>query len=594
MRLADYIMLRLEKVGVSHVFMVTGRGALFLTDALAKNPNLKAVCNHHEQASAFAAVGYAEQTEGLGACLVSTGCASTNTITGVLSAWQDAVPCIFISGQNVLKETARHTGIPVRSYGQQEADIVSIVKPITKYAKMIDSPEEIFEVMDEALSSAMSGRKGPVWIDVPLDLQSATVDPTSRTQDAFEFPQAVQASKSDIQATAVDLVSSKRPVVLLGAEAKGISATKQIEKFVNNWNLPVVFDGSASDIYGAANHLSIGSVGSMGCSRAGSFAVQNADLILVLGSRLTSIITGPDFCKFARDAKVIAVDVDALEHQKESIKIDRFILSEISDFLEQINQLPARACDASWVAKCLHWKQIFGIIEPQFRCEDRVDLYQLAEVLGRVLPKPSTLVTDSGLIEVILPTNIPFAHEMNCIHPFSQGAMGFAIPAAIGAACGKSHTVVAVVGDGSIMMNLQELETIRHNKLPIKILVINNNAYSIIRRRQRDLFRKRIIGTDPSNGVSCPEFAKVADCFGFRYSRIENPSELEEKLQTVLNSPGSELCEIMGRENQEYIEVGHARTSADSRFVRRPLEDQMPFLERDLFLSEMVIPPIDQ
>jgi acetolactate synthase-1/2/3 large subunit len=594
MRLADYMMLRLEEVGVRHVFLVTGRGALFLTDALAKNSNLMPVCNHHEQASAFAAVGYAEQTGGLGACLVSTGCASTNTITGVLSAWQDSVPCIFISGQNVLKETTMHTGIPVRSYGQQEADIVSIVKPITKFAKMIESADEIFDVMDEALSSAMSGRRGPVWIDVPLDLQSATVDPTSRTQAAMKSPKGVQASQAEIHAVAADLAAAKRPVLFLGGEVKGSPAIDQIQKLVHSWNIPVVFDGSAPDIYGSANRLSIGSVGSMGCSRAGSFAVQNADLILVLGSRLTSIITGPDFCKFARDAKVIAVDVDSSEHQKESIKIDRFIISEIPVFLAQINQFPARACDASWAAKCLHWKRIFGSVEPQFHCEDRVDLYQLAEVLGRVLPKQSTLVTDSGLIEVILPTNIPFSPEMNCIHPFSQGAMGFAIPAAIGAACGKSHTVVAVVGDGSIMMNLQELETIRHNKLPIKILVINNNAYSIIRRRQRDLFRKRIIGTDPSNGVSCPDFAKVAECFGFHYSQIQKPADLEEKLRVVLDSPVFELCEIMGRENQEYIEVGHARTSKDNRFVRRPLEDQMPFLDRELFLSEMLVQPIDQ
>ena len=594
MRLADYIMLRLEEAGVRHVFLVTGRGALFLTDALAKNSSLKAVCNHHEQASAFAAVGYAEQTGGIGACLVSTGCASTNTITGVLSAWQDAVPCIFISGQNVLKETTRHTGIPVRSYGQQEADIVSIVKPITKFAKMIESADEIYDAMDEALASAMSGRKGPVWIDVPLDLQSATVDPAARRSVPMKSPKRVEASPEDIHEVVANLSAAKRPVLFLGGEAKGSSATARIEKFVQNWNIPVVFDGSVPDIYGSANRLSIGSVGSMGCNRAGSFAVQNADLILVLGSRLTSIITGPDFCKFAREAKVVAVDVDASEHKKESIKIDRFILSEISDFLEQINQVPARPCDSSWVGKCLHWKGIFGAVEPQFRCGDRVDLYQLAEVLGRVLPKPSTLVTDSGLIEVILPTNIPFASGVNCIHPFSQGAMGFAIPAAIGAAYGKNQAVVAVVGDGSIMMNLQELETIRHNQLPIKILVINNNAYSIIRRRQRDLFRKRIIGTDPSNGVSCPDFAKVAECFGFHYSQIQNPSEMEEKLRVVLASPVSELCEIMGRENQEYIEVGHARTSKDNRFVRRPLEDQMPFLERDLFLSEMVIQPIDQ
>jgi acetolactate synthase-1/2/3 large subunit len=594
MRVADYIMLRLEQAGVGHVFLVTGRGALFLTDALAKNGNLRPICNHHEQASAFSALAYAEQRSELGACLVSTGCASTNTITGVLSAWQDAVPCVFISGQNTLRETCRHTGVGVRTYGQQEADIVGIVRPITKFARMIEKPEEIFEVMDEALFLATSGRKGPVWIDVPLDLQSALIDPDSRTPGRFEPPPIGAPFSQDFAEVLRGLCQARRPVILAGGELKGPRGKAALKRVAECWKIPVTFDASATDIYGSGMPFGIGSVGSMGCSRAGSFALQNADYLVALGSRLTSIITGPDFCKFARHARVVAVDVDGGEHEKESVKIDKLIVCDPVEFLERLGTESCCADFSSWLEKCLHWKSIFEPIEPQFRSNERVDLYQLAESLSEALPDPSTIVTDSGLIEVILPSNIKFRDGLNCIHPFSQGAMGFALPGAIGAWFGRPQLVVAVIGDGSIMMNLQELETIRHHQIPLKIIVVNNNAYSIIRRRQRDLFRKRIVGTDASNGVSCPDFSKVAACFGFNYSRIERPSELTDALKSLFSRNGPEICEIMGRENQEYIEVGHARSATDNRFVRRPLEDQAPFLSRELFLSEMLIDPIDQ
>lgn len=593
MRVADYIMRRLEEAGACHVFLVTGRGALFLTDALAKNEKLQAVCNHHEQASAFAAVAYAEQTGGLGACLVSTGCASTNTITGVLSAWQDAVPCIFISGQNTLKETSRYTGVRVRSYGQQEADIIKIVEPITKFAKMIERPDEIFEAMDQALLLATSGRKGPVWIDVPLDLQSALIDPASHLSGNY-FQSTPRASAEDVSSVVQVLAEAKRPAILIGSEVKTPIASAELRKFAENWHIPVTFDASAPDFFGASHNISIGSVGSMGCSRAGNFTIQNCDCLLVLGSRLTSIITGPDFCKFARKAKIIVVDTDDVEHKKESVRIDQFVLSDIGYFLESLNSQVVQEKDAKWLDKCIHWKRLFSKVEPEFRCADRTDLYELADVLSELLPRPSTLVTDSGLIEVILPTNLRFTDGVNCIHPFSQGAMGFALPAAIGAYFGKAQTIVAVIGDGSIMMNLQELETIRYHKLPIKILVVNNNVYSIIRRRQRDLFRKRIIGTDPANGVSCPDFSKVASCYNFEYVRIESPAELKSGLGDVFSRNAPVICEIMGRVDQEYIEVGHARSLVDKRFVRRPLEDQAPFLHRELFLSEMIIDPIDQ
>ncbi|OQP85837.1 thiamine pyrophosphate-binding protein [Rhizobium rhizosphaerae] len=597
MRVADYIMQRLEEAGIGHVFLVTGRGALFLTDALAKNTALTPISVHHEQSAAFAAVAYAHQREGIGACLVSTGCASTNAMTGVLCAWQDGLPCIFISGQNTLKETTRHTGLPLRTYGQQEADIVSLVTPITKYATMITAPEQIVEAMDKALTLANSGRKGPVWIDVPLDLQSAQIDPAAiaRAEIVLERP---APSDEDIQAVLSALSSAERPVVLIGSGVRGAGAQKAFQRFVERHRLPVTFAASAPDTYGGGHDLSIGSVGAMGCSRAGNFAVQNADLVLVLGCRLTSLTTGPDFCKFARAARTIVVDIDPAEHGKETIRIDRLVHADLAIFLDRLEAAePAAdaARHAGWVETCRRWKALFAEVEPAFRHEEKVDLYELAERLPAHLPPRATLVTDSGLNEVILPSNMRFGAEMTCVHPALQGAMGFALPATIGASfAGGSDAVVAVIGDGSIMMNLQELETIRFHALPVKIIVINNNVYSIIRRRQQDMFRKRVIGTDPETGVSCPDFSKVADCFGLSYLRIDHRDDLDQGLAAMMQRVGPVLCEIMGRPDQEYIELGQARSLADRRFVRRPLEDQIPFLDRELFLREMIVEPIDQ
>ena len=593
-RIADYIMKRLVDAGVSHVFQVTGRGSLFLSDALAKTTSLKAVSLHHEQSCAFAAVAYAEKRRGLGACLVSTGCASTNAITGVLSAWQDGIPCFFISGQNILRETTRHTGIALRTYGQQEADVISLVSPITKFAHMLTNPQEIGEVMDKALEAALTGRKGPVWLDVPLDLQSALIDPDTLVHAALSAVTAPSVTDEIVTSVARDLCNAHRPVVLIGRGIRSAGAEALLRQLVECWNIPVTFAASAPDSYGAANRLSIGSVGALGCSRAGNFAVQNADYVLVLGSRLTALTTGSDYCKFARSAQVTVVDIDPVEHSKEGIRIDRLVSVDLHLFLETLLQQPVKSVSHAWVEKCLHWKDLFARVETDFVSTDVVDLYQLADRLSDLMPDRATLVTDSGLAEVILPSNLRFKEGMDCVHPASQGAMGFALPAAIGAQYATDGTVLAVIGDGSVMMNLQELESIRYHRLPIKLIVINNNVYSIIRRRQRGLFRKRTIGTDPDNGVSCPDFSKVAQCFGLHYQRIKTVDFLDEGLKALFIYPGPVLCEVMGREDQGYIEVGQTRSSADRRLVRRPLEDQEPFLPREIFLREMIIDPIDQ
>lgn len=594
MRIADYLMECLSQAGVKTVFTVTGRGSLFLTDALAKHEKLSHVCVHHEQSASFAAIANAEQTHKIGVCLVSSGCASTNAITGLLSAWQDQVPVIFISGQNYLKETTRYTGARLRTYGQQEADVIKIVEPLTKYAQMITSKEEAASVIHKAIDIANSGRKGPVWIDIPLDLQSAHIEITEDNKPEVNSEILPKAKPDEVSSTSNALGNAQRPLVLIGSGVRLSDAVKEFSQLVEKWNMPVVYAASSPDIYGSAHDLSIGSVGAMGCSRAGNFAVQNCDMLLVLGHRMTSLTTGSDYCKFAREATIHIVDIDEAEHSEETIKIDQFIHSDVKFFMEELAKSDPPSISQDWTDKCQHWKKIFAKAGPEFTTDDAVDLYDFADALSECIKSPTTIITDSGLNEVIIPTNVRFHDQMNCIHPASQGVMGFALPAAIGASFDVDRQIIAIIGDGSVMMNLQELETIRYHKLPVKIFVVNNNIYSIIRRRQKDLFRRRIIGTDPDNGVSAPNFGEVATCFGLKYVTIDTPKELSSQLNEILKIPGPVLCEIKGREDQGYIEVGHARSEEAGRFVRRPLEDQKPFLDRELFLSEMLIDPIDQ
>lgn len=592
-RVADYIMERLNAEGVNHIFTVTGRGALFLSDAVAKHKGLTCISVHHEQAAAYSAVAYAQYTGKLGACLVSTGCAVTNALSGVLSAWQDGIPCIFVSGQNTLNETSRYTGIPIRTYGQQETDVIPIVESVTKYAVMITDPKRIVYEFEKALYLAQTGRKGPVWIDVPLDIQSMRVEPNELEHFVPEEASEYAPLLEDINYVASLLQNSKRPVILIGSGIHSANADQIFKAFLEKYPIPVTYAGTAPDTYGTDNSLSIGSVGTMGCSRAGNFTVQNADLLLVLGNRLTSMTTGTDYCKFAREAKVVVVDIDKVEHSKKSIRIDRLIIADVKKFLTALIDAPIKMASEEWLNKCLHWKLIFPNCEDKYKVTGKVDLYHLAECLSKAMPEESVFVSDSGFIEVILPTNISFGKGKRCIHPALQGAMGFALPGAVGAHYASNRPVITVIGDGSIMMNLQELQTIRFNNIPVKIFVVNNNAYAIIRKRQIDLFRTRTIGTDSSNGVGCPDFNKIADGFDIPYVKIDNNTDLQQRIESVIAMDGPVLCEIMGLENQEYIEASHTRNS-EKRLVRRPIEDQAPFLDRKLFLSEMIIEPIDQ
>jgi len=591
-RVADYIIDRLHQASVEHIFMVTGRGMLFLSDAVAAHKGISDICMHHEQSTSYAAMAYAQANQKIGVSMVSTGCAATNAITGALCAWQDDIPCVFISGQNKLNETTRHTKLPIRTYGQQEADIIAMVEPITKYAVMLDKAEDAVYEMEKALYLAQHGRKGPVWIDVPLDIQNQRIEPSDLRSFKPPKDDLPQASEADVNAVFEALEKAERPVVLMGSGVRSSGSEDALQDFIEQHQLPLVYGNSSADVLATDHPLSMGCVGAMASNRSANFALQNSDLVLVLGCRMTTLIMGEQIDKFARAADIIAVDIDEHEHQKFPEKINKMVHSDLALFFAAMASKDTVKTAASWTKRCAEWKADFPKCEERYMQSEIVDIYELAHILSDHIDEDAIVVTDSGLEELLIPTTMNFSKENRCLHPHSQGAMGYALPAAIGAYTATGKQVVVVVGDGSVMMNIQELQTISYHKMPIKIIIVNNDCYAVIRKRQEDLFRTRTIGTDAANGVACPDFEKVAHGFDINFRRIDTTTELKENLGDVMAMNGAVICEVMAKEDQCYIHSSH-RKGEKGRFVQPPIEDQSPFLERDVFLKNMIIDPID-
>lgn len=590
-RVADYIIQRLVLEGIKHIPLITGRGILYITDAVAKNPNIIPIPVHHEQAAAFAAVAYSQYNNHLGACLVSTGCASTNAMTGVLNAWQDGVPMFFLSGQNWLKETVNYTAKPIRTYGSQEANIIPLVAPVTKYAEMLKDPKQIGVMMDKAIYYATHGVKGPVWLDVPVDIQNARIEPLELERWSAPIDNCC-ISLSDIECIVTALNAAKRPVMLIGNGVRAADAVNEFCSFVQKNNIPVVFSASAVDTFGSRNTLSIGTVAAIGGTRAGNFTIQNADFILSIGCRLSPMTTGSQYEKFAREAKLYVVDIDEKEHSKDTVKIDRFFRADAKDTINKLLHAKINQVSQEWVDKCLHWKSIFPKCEDVYKTSELADLHNIAATLSETLPENAVVLCDAGLEELIMPSVIDFGNNMRCLHPASQGCMGVALPAAMGAYWACGHAVTAVVGDGSVMMNIQELQTIAFNKMPIRIIIVNNGIYSVIRKRQKELFRTRTIGVDTTNGVSTPDFEKLANCFNIKYMKVNGTMDMKSKFEELEMIHEPVLCEVMAVEDQEYLRTA-ATFNLQRKFVQRPIEDLYPWLDREIFVNEMIIEPID-
>lgn len=591
-RVADYIMSKIEKQGVNHVFYVPGGQCVYLTDALRRAENIEGISVHHEQAAAMAALSYSLYNDNFGACLVTTGCAGTNTVTGVLHAWQDSIPCIFISGQQNYEQTIAYSGLPLRQVGVQEADIVSIVKPITKYAVMLTNPEDVAFELEKAIHIATTGRKGPVWIDVPLNIQNAMIDEENVKHYEAEESKPLSLSAEDEAFVLKSIEEAKRPVLFAGQGIRSAGAIEELKRFAEKTRIPVVFTRYSTDMMEYESEYNYGIVCSVGANRYANFIIQNADLVLNVGCRLSIDTTGPEQDKFAREAKVIAVDIDEVEHRKKGVKIDKFVHADAKLFFEKMLTDNVKVTDQWWIDKCTHWKEIFKPDWTEAEKQDLLDIKYFYEKLSEKLPDNSVVLSDAGMTGAAVSANCHLRKGSRLLHAYAQGEMGYVLPGSLGAACASDGMIFAITGDGSFMMNLQELQTVVRNQFNIKIIINNNNGYSGVRHGQKAHFRGKSIGTDPSNGIDFPDFGKVAEAFGIPYCKIECTNQLEEKLEKMLSVEGPFICEVMC--DPEQFDLHNALVMYGKRkFGFRPIEDQSPFIDREVFFEEMIVEPME-
>ena len=593
-RVADYIMKRIYEEGVRHVFYVPGGQCVYLTDALRRNKNIQSVAMHHEQAAAMAALSYALYENNLGACLVTTGCAGTNTMTGVLHAWQDSIPCIFISGQQSYGQTVKASGLPLRQVGVQEADTETIMSSITKFSITVEDEKDIALYLDKALYLAKSGRKGPVWVDVPLNVQNAMIDEEKLERFPLQEQPYRTISLADLQFVTNEINHAERPVILAGHGVRSASAVSELQSFSRKYSIPVAFTRFSYDMLPYSNDLNMGIVsGVAGASRYGNFSVQNADLIISIGCRLSVDTTGPERDKFARGAKIIVIDIDEVEHAKSGVKIERFIYGDAGEFLRRIIKYELKVTSSQWLDKCRHWKEIFQYQSEWSDGEHLVDLKVFAKKLSIRLPKNSVLVSDAGLTGAAVPAASQIKASDRIIHSFAQGEMGYSLPGACGIAVLAEGPVISYTGDGSFMMNLQELQTVVRNQFNIKIVIMNNNGYSGVRHGQRAHFRGKTIGTDPSNGLDFPDYEKIAAAFGIPYCKAENTAGIDGAIEEILRSEGPFICEVMC--DPEQFDLHNALVTYGKRkFGFRPIEDQSPFIDRETFFREMIVEPLEE
>lgn len=605
MRLADYVMSFVARQGVKHVFLLTGGGAMHLNDALARCSDLTFVCNHHEQASAIAAENYSKATNNLGVALVTTGPGGTNAITGVVGAWLDSTPMLVISGQVKRADRMyRPDGTPlgVRQRGSQEVDIVSLVKPITKYAVTIEDPQSIRYHLEKAVHLARTGRPGPVWIDIPIDVQAAPVEPDAMR--GFDPVELSKRDQSDLVAQVRDVIArlnrAERPFIFAGNGVRVSGAAAAFEKLVRRLNVPVGLTWMAMDLLDDDDPLFVGRPGTV-ASRGANFALQNADFVLVIGTRLDPPLMGWDPHQFARGAYKTVVDIDPAELRKLEGTIDNPICADARTFIEhllqQANSLLDKNKDRSpWIQRCQDWKARYPLVLPEHRAPGLVSVYHLAEVIGQEAGRNDRVVSGSSgsAIEVFL-LAYRARKGRRVFHTAGLGAMGYGIPASIGVCLGSGkRKTICVDGDGGLQLNIQELATIAHLQLPIKLFVLNNQGYASIRASQTNYFGGPNIGCSSETGVSIPDYRKVARAYGLKTAIIEDQSDLPAAVRKVLRGHGPVLCDVHVIPDEIRAPRVTSIQRPDGSFVSKPLEDLWPFLDRDEFAQNMIVEPVSE
>ncbi len=578
-RAADYIAGILVDKGISHVFAVVGGGAMHLNDALGNHMGLNCIYNHHEQACAIAAEAYARVNNQMAVACVTSGPGGTNAITGVLCAWNDNIPLLVLSGQVRRDTTVRSTRLKLRQFGEQEYDIVNTVSNMTKYAEMIVDESRIRYCMEKAIYLATHGRRGPCWLDIPLDIQGMTVE--TDEQEPFIPSMGVDSLMHDqkIGKAVQKLSMAKRPVLIAGSAIRTAGVYKPFRKFVDQIHIPTVAATAVSDLFPISEKDYYGNFGVIG-GRAGNFIVQNADCILVLGARLSFKQIGFNYEKFSPDSYKIMVDVDETEMKKRTISIDLPVCMDLKRFFENIGayMFSLRGMEQDWIRYCDMLKHAFPVYQEKFEISEKVNPYYFAKKL-------QSLINGSAITVVGNSCASDMTRQMGIIEEGQRlwgntncGTMGYDLPAALGAAVASGRTVYCVTGDGSIMMNLQELQTIVHNNLPVKIFIHNNEGYGAIVNTHTNFFG-RLTGCTAESGISFPDFELLAKAFGFPYCRCGNHGEVDMLLPEFVSKEGYGICEICSDEKQMIEPKAKSRALGNGKMYSPPIDDLFPFLE---------------
>lgn len=581
-RVADIIMEVLVEEGVRDAFAVVGGGSMHIDNALGLNKDINKIFNHHEQACAMAAEAYSKIDGKIAAVFVTSGPGTTNTLTGVMGAWVDSLPMIVISGQVRYDLSVPKSGLNLRFRGSQEFDIINTVKTMTKYAKMIVDPLTIKQEIKKAISIACRGRRGPVWLDIPLDVQMAIVE----ENDLLDFnSDSFIDSKYDV--SVFDEISSqlclaKRPLILVG---NGVGNSGAIEKFrvlSDTLKIPVVAAAQASDVMYRENEYYFGMSGIIGW-RAGNFIVQNADFIVALGTSLGFKTTGYAQNEYSTNSKIYMIDADENEAHKPGIHVDKFICAEANEFItEWLNNCKKVNVDSKWMDYCKMVKRKFDVFEGanDIKDQERVSSYYFWKCYDKYAPLDNVLIlgNNSGISSKVQIGTLK--QKQRTMTNDNCGSMGYDLPAAIGASVATKKEVICATGDGSIMMNLQEFQTIKHYNLPIKIIVFTNDGYAAMRQTNKNFFNGFYVGCDEKSGVSFPSFEKVSELFNFKYKKCSSNKDVDESLQWLFNEKGHLLLELEQKLDDPIVPKIMSRIN-NGQFETPKLHDMYPFLEKE-------------
>lgn len=601
-KVTDYICGHLAADGVRDIFMISGGGAMHLIDSVGRHPALKYYCTHHEQAAAIAAEGYARSSGRMAVVIVTSGPGSTNALTGVIGQWLDSVPVLYLSGQVKMATTIESCrGIGLRQLGDQEINIVDIVRPVTKFAAMVQDPGRIRWYLEKAVYLATHGRCGPVWLDIPLDIQAAMIDedglePYNPLEDEIRADRAALVER--VGRVVEMLTQAQRPVFLAGQGIRLSGGIATFRDIIQKAGIPVVTSFCGYDLLPSNHPLYAGRPGTVG-TRFGNFALQNADLLLSVGSRNNIRQVSYNWDLFARGARKVIVDIDEAELRKPTVQPDLPIRADAGDFLREMEKQLGRVSLPGWeewIRWCAARAKKYPVVLPEYWKEKgRINPYCFMDVLTRALNENATVVAGNGTACVALFQAGVVKEGQRIFWNSGCASMGYDLPAAIGAciALGK-RPVVCLAGDGSLQMNIQELQTVVTHDLPIKLFVLNNNGYNSIRQTQDTFFEGRHVACDPGSGVRFPAILKVAQAYGLPTELIAGQDAMEGQIKKVLAATGPVVCEVMLSPTQRFMPRVSSEKTPDGRVVSKPLEDMYPFLPRDEFRNNMIVDPLPE